>query len=122
MGRPLTQGYQILPDIVMTRRCGLDPSPAVRADCCNPWRSPALRSRQNAEAELEELYLAARNAVSAWPSQIYDSGGHSEIRHGRRSNAFFQRFFGLSNFTAAASNLSASKFPPAHFSVDSCSS
>lgn len=38
------------------------------------------------------------------------------------ANAFFQRFFGSSNFTAAGSNASGSNCPPAHRSVDSCSS
>jgi len=44
------------------------------------------------------------------------------LPYGRRPNAFFQRFFGSSNFTAAGSNASGSKLPPAHRSVDSCSS
>lgn len=50
------------------------------------------------------------------------SSGRSGITHGRRPNAFFQRFFGSSNFTAAGSKASGSKPPPAHRSVDACSS
>ena len=45
----------------------------------------------------------------------------SDRLQGLRSNAFFQRFFGSSNFTPAGSNASGSTLPPAHRSVDSCS-
>jgi hypothetical protein len=47
---------------------------------------------------------------------------NTRLRKDYRSNAFFQRFFGSSNFTVAESNASGSNCPPAHRSVDSCSS
>lgn len=54
--------------------------------------------------------------------QVHRSGGHSKVGQDRRSNALFQRFFGSSNFTAAGSKASGSKAPPAHLTIDSCSS
>ena len=44
------------------------------------------------------------------------------LTHRSGSNAFFHRFFGLSNLTAAGSNAFGSKLPPAQRRVDACSS
>ena len=77
---------------------------------CSVYRPPSEPHVQN-----QRRYGRARTARNGFTADL------SPFPHRRCPNAFLHRFFGLSNFTAAGSNASGSKLPPAQRRVDSCS-